>query len=285
MKELVELIAKALVDNPDDVQVLAKPGYRPKNYSNYGSELPHSFDMRDDQVLARVLDGLTGILDVWTERTPMLPQLRKFKVGRIGVLFVSYFIVNLMTAPLRAQTTVLGELTFKGASKVEKTSGVWIDGKYVGYLGELWGHKRIMLIPGDHELTVRQAGYEDFTETLTVEPKELLLVPVKMKKASQDTWPTVTAELKINVGPDRAAVFVDDRFLGHAGELGGAFHSMLISPGMHRIKVTLPGYQTFEQEVTLVARQKSVIRADLAKGSIHQADVLIDEATNSTREK
>jgi hypothetical protein len=142
-----------------------------------------------------------------------------------------------------------------------------------------------MLIPGDHELAVRQAGYEDFVETLTVEPKELLLVPVKMKKSSSDTWPSVTAELKVSVSPDRAAVFVDDRFLGHAGELGGAFHSMLLSPGTHRIKVTLPGYQTFQQEVTLVAGQKSVVKTDLAKGSIRQADALIDEANDSNRER
>ena len=80
-------------------------------------------------------------------------------------------------------------------------------------------------------------------------------------------------------------VFVDDRFLGHGGELGGAFHSMLLSPGTHRIKVTLPGYQTFEQEVTLVAGQKSVVKTDLAKGSIRQADALIDEANNSNRER
>ena len=214
----------------------------------------------------------------------MLKQFFKNQPGRIRVLavLISYLI---LVVPTFAQTTVLGELKFKGASKVEKTSGVWIDGKYVGYLSELWGHKRIMLIPGEHELAVRQAGYEDFVETLTVEPKELLLVPVKMKKASSDTWPSITAELKVNVSPDRAAVFVDERFLGHAGELGGAFHSMLLSPGTHRIKVTLPGYQTFEQEVTLVAGQKSVVKTDLAKGSIRQADALIHEANNSNRER
>jgi hypothetical protein len=199
-----------------------------------------------------------------------------------GVAVLASCFVVAPLAPLFAQTTVLGELTFKGASKVEKTSGVWIDGKYVGYLGELWGHKRIMLLPGDHELTVRQAGYKDFTETLTVEPKELLLVPVKMQKDTSDVWPTVTAELKVDVGPDRAAVFVDNRFLGHAGELGGAFHSMLLSPGTHRIKVELPGYQSFETEVNLVAGQKSVVKTELAKGSIRQAGPLMDEAKNST---
>jgi PEGA domain len=217
----------------------------------------------------------------------MLTQLAKHKLRWIGLLaiLVSYFTLAPMVAPLLAQTAVLGELTFKGASKVEKTSGVWIDGKYVGYLGELWGPKRILLIPGDHELAVRQAGYKDFTETLTVEPKILLLVPVKMQKETSDTWPSVTAQLKVDVQPDRAAVFVDNRFLGHAGELGGAFHSMLLSPGTHRIKVELPGYQSFETDVTLVAGQKSVVKTNLAKGSIHQADALIDDANNSGRDK
>jgi len=212
-------------------------------------------------------------------------KLSKFRwMGALAIL-VSYFTLTPLVAPLLAQTTILGELTFKGASKVEKTSGVWIDGKYVGYLGELWGPKRILLIPGDHELAVRQAGYKDFTETLTVEPKELLQVPVKMEKETNDTWPTVTAQLKVDVQPDRAAVFVDNRFLGHAGELGGAFHSMLLSPGTHRIKVELPGYQSFETDVTLVAGQKSVVKTSLAKGSIHQADALIDQAANTAHDK
>jgi PEGA domain len=217
----------------------------------------------------------------------MPTKLANPKHSWIGVLalLISYFIVNPMVAPLLAQTAILGELEFRGASKVERSSGVWIDGQYVGYLGELRGSKRILLLPGDHDLVIRQAGYQDFTEKLTVEPKILLAVPVKMMKATNETYPTVTAQLKVDIQPDRAAVFVDDRFLGHAGELGGAFHSMLLSPGTHRIKVELPGYQSFETDVTLVAGQKSEVRTSLAKGSIHQADVLIDQANNSAHDK
>jgi hypothetical protein len=217
----------------------------------------------------------------------MLTRFVSHKRKWIGVLalLASFFAANLMVAPVSAQTAVLGELKFKGASKVEKTSGVWIDGQYVGYLSELWGPRRILLLPGDHDLAVRQAGYKDFTEKLTVEPKVLLLVPVKMQKDENDQWPKVTAELKIDAEPHRAAVFVDDRFLGHAGELGGAVHSMLLAPGTHKIKVELPGYQTFETNVTLVAGQKSVVRTDLEKGSIHQADALIDQANTSGHNK
>jgi len=225
--------------------------------------------------------------DVGEKGGPMKKQLERSFPRWLGVLamLASYFTFNPMITPLSAQTSILGELTFKGASKVEKTSGVWIDGKYVGYMSELWGPKRILLIPGDHELTVRQAGYKDFTETLTVEPKVLLLVPVKMEKETSDKWPTVTGEVKVEVSPDRAAVFVDDRFLGHAGELGGAFHSMLLSPGTHRIKVELPGYQSYETTVTVAAGQKSALKANLAKASIRQADALMDEDNNPNRGK
>jgi hypothetical protein len=46
---------------------------------------------------------------------------------------------------------------------------------------------------------------------------------------------------------------------------------MLISPGKHRIKVELSGYQTFEAEVNLLVGQKSEVKTELVKGSIEQA--------------
>src|ERR1700732_420406 len=55
-------------------------------------------------------------------------------------------------SPLFSQNQVLRRIDFSGATKVEKTSGVWIDGEYVGFLKELKGAKKIMLLPGDHEI-------------------------------------------------------------------------------------------------------------------------------------
>jgi len=83
--------------------------------------------------------------------------------------------------------------------------------------------------------------------------------------------PDVTATLKVTVQPGRAAVFLDDQYIGHASELGGAVHSLLVSPGKHRIKVELPGYRTFETEVDLLQGQKSEVKTELVKGSIEQA--------------
>ena len=132
-----------------------------------------------------------------------------------------------------------------------------------------------MLLPGKHEISVRQAGYRDFTQQLTVEPGQTQEFLVTMQKAEGAIWPTTTATLKLNVKPERAAVFVDDAFAGHAGEFGGAFDSMQLSAGKHRIKVALPGYQTFETEVNLLVNQKAEVKTELVRGSIEQAGPLL----------
>src|SRR5260370_25168979 len=68
------------------------------------------------------------------------------------------------------QNEVMGELVFEGQTNLERDSGVWVDGNYVGYLKELKGRKRIMLLPGKHQVIVRQSGYEDYVQKVVVEP-------------------------------------------------------------------------------------------------------------------
>lgn len=50
-----------------------------------------------------------------------------------------------------------------------------------------------------------------------------------------------------------------------------------VSPGKHRIKIALPGYQVFETEVNLLPNQKFTVKTDLVKGSITQAGPLIKQ--------
>jgi hypothetical protein len=174
-----------------------------------------------------------------------------------------------------AQNRVVGELEFEGKTKVERDSGVWIDGNYVGYLKELKGSKKITLLPGEHEVAVRQSGYQDYVQKVIVEPGEKRLISVSLHVAPLSSVPTVTATLKLKIKPSRSAVFLDGKFVGHAGDFGGAFRSMKISPGRHRLRVELPGYRTFDTEVNLLADQESEIKTELPIGSIEQNTPLI----------
>ena len=160
-----------------------------------------------------------------------------------------------------AGNEVLGELQLEGASKVERTSGVWIDGQYLGYLDELKGSKKILLLPGTHKLAVRQNGYVDFTREIVLRPGEKQLVAVSMVKDMRYIMPAVTAEIKMSVNPDRAAVFLDGQFVGHAAEFGGIAKSLIVAPGHRKISITLPGYQTFNTEFDLAPNQKFVLKS------------------------
>src|SRR5260370_2638000 len=125
---------------------------------------------------------------------------------------------------------VLGEVQFEGKTNVEKTSGVWVDGQYVGYLNELKLSKKVLLLPGDHTISVRQNGYQDFSRTIVVQPGKTHIIRVAMNKAPTGPMPpdAELATIKINVNPSRAAVFMDNRFVGRgrvprsgAGPAGG----------------------------------------------------------------
>ena len=182
-----------------------------------------------------------------------------------GLIFC---ILVVLAATSYAGNDVLGEIDLAGATKVEKTSGVWVDGQYVGYLKELKGSKKILLLPGEHEIVVRQGGYKDFSQKVMVQPGGKQLIRVAMEKDLRMQMPTITAEIKLSVVPDRAAVFVDGLFVGHVAEFGGVGRALLVAPGKRHITISLPGYQTFETEVNLVANQKFQVKTELSKSDV-----------------
>lgn len=184
-----------------------------------------------------------------------------------GLVWLLVLVISpVFLAAAQAGNDVLGEIELVGASKVENTSGVWIDGQYVGYLNELKGSKKLLLLPGEHEITVRQGGYLDFVQKVTVRAGEKQSIAVKMEKDLRVTLPQITAEIKLEVKPNRAAVFVDGVFVGHIAEFEGVGKALLVAPGKHAIKISLPGYQTFETDIDLVANQKSVVKTEMVKG-------------------
>jgi len=189
-----------------------------------------------------------------------------FRSQTVTRLLILALFTLLIPALHAGNNEVLGKVDLVGATKVERTSGVWIDGQYVGYLRELKGSKKILLLPGEHEITVRQGGYVDFVQKVTVRGGETQTINVRMGKDTRIQLPRVTSEIKLEVNPNRAAVFVDGVFVGHVAEFEGLGKALLVTPGKRTIKILLPGYQIFETDIDLVANQKSLVKTDLVKG-------------------
>jgi len=180
-------------------------------------------------------------------------------------------VVILLIGVMCAQDRVQSELRFAAHSRDEKTAGVWVDGQYVGSVKELAGDKKLMLLPGKHEIVIRQAWYNEFVTEAILEPGKTHEVNVVLVKSPRLPTNDATAELKITATPSRAAVFVDGQFAGHADEFDGVGKAMLLTPGQHRLHIALPGYLPFDTMVDVRPRQKLKIQTDLVKGSITEA--------------
>jgi len=100
-----------------------------------------------------------------------------------------------------------------------------------------------------------------------VEPGTKSVVKVKMERDTRFQMPAVFSEIKLSVNPDRAAVFVDGLFVGHAAEFSGVAHSLLVAPGHRQITISLPGYETFHSDVDLEPHQKFKLQTNLVKSA------------------
>jgi PEGA domain len=177
----------------------------------------------------------------------------------------------LLIGVVGAEDRVQSKLRFAAHTKDEKTAGVWVDGQYVGFVKELAGDKKLMLLPGKHEIVIRQAWYNEFVEQVILEPGQIEQINVALVKSARLPTKDATGELKIAATPSRAAVFVDGQYAGHVDEFNGVGKAMLLTPGQHRLRIAIPGYLPFDTMVDLRPQQKLKIQTDLVKGSITEA--------------
>ena len=180
-------------------------------------------------------------------------------------------VLILLIGVVGAEDRVQSELRFAAHTKDEKTAGVWVDGQYVGFVKELAGDKKLMLLPGKHEIVIRQAWYNEFVKQVILEPGKIEQINVALVKSAQLPTKDATGEIKIAATPSRAVVFVDGQYAGHVDEFNGVGKAMLLTPGQHRLRIALPGYLPFDTMVDLRPQQKLKIQTDLVKGSITEA--------------
>src|SRR4029079_137012 len=93
-------------------------------------------------------------------------------------------VVILLIGVLYAEDRVQSELKFAGHSNDEKTAGVWLDVQYFGFVKELAGDKKLKLLPGKHEIVIRQAWYDEFVKQIILEPGQTHKVNVELVKSA-----------------------------------------------------------------------------------------------------
>lgn len=174
-----------------------------------------------------------------------------------------------------------GELELKSAGKAERNAGLWLDGQYMGFVKDLEGRRKLVLLPGEHQLVFKLIGYEDLERTIRVEPGSRNEYRVAMLPVADAIYPekSATAQLRLSVKPDKAAIFVNDSYVGHVDRFDGRA-GMRLAAGTYRLTIALPGYEAFTTELTVRSGQSYEVKTDLRKGKLDErAAALIAGAT------
>ncbi|HTV60300.1 MAG TPA: PEGA domain-containing protein [Verrucomicrobiae bacterium] len=168
--------------------------------------------------------------------------------------------IGFAPATLWAQQAETSELRLIPSSRVEKLAGVWVDGRYVGYVDEFKGHTTLSLTPGKHTLVIRELGMKETTRELDLASGGTLDFVVRMLEPEPVPEPAgETASLKINFAPDSAAVFVDGKFQGPVVQFGGIARTLKLPAGKHVVKISESGYKDFVTTVDLAPDQMLTI--------------------------
>lgn len=72
-------------------------------------------------------------------------------------------------------------------------------------------------------------------------------------------------ELRLDVSPRNAQVYVDGYYAGVVDDYDGAFQALKLESGAYRIEITAPGYETLSFDVRLTPGQKIRYQGDLQR--------------------
>ncbi len=174
-----------------------------------------------------------------------------------------FLVIVLTASSLVAGSGVLGEIQFRPVGKTEKLAGVWVDGVYLGYADELKGSKKVVLVPGEHHIVIRSAGYRDYDTRLMIQPGKKHEVHFLLERDPQASKAQASSAMKIMVKPTRAAVFLNGGYVGHVDEFNGLGQWMSLPAGTYEVRIALPGYVPFESKITLLPNQKFELKTEL----------------------
>jgi hypothetical protein len=200
--------------------------------------------------------------------------------GALGIAIASWTASSCALAANPLQ----GEVDLKAASKIERNAGLWLDGQYVGFVKDLEGNGKLVLLPGEHTLVFKLIGYAELTSTIEVEPGSRKSYAVAMLPKPATTYPREgdTAQLRISVKPQEAPIFVNDSYVGHVDQFDGR-SGMRLSAGTYRITVALPGYEAFDTELTVRAGQSYEVKTELRKGRLNERAAALITSTAATQ--
>ena len=138
-------------------------------------------------------------------------------------------------------------------------AGVFIDGKYVGPAANFRTARKYSVSPGEHELKLVEPRYEEITTKVDVKAGKTAVVSETMKALPVPKGPF--GRLRAESVDKFAAVYVNNKFYGHADEFSNSSQGLLLPPGEYEVRIEpTAGGSAVTKKVTLEATKTVVVK-------------------------
>lgn len=143
-------------------------------------------------------------------------------------------------------------------------AGLYIDDLYMGKTNQVVGN----LAAGPHRVVISEAGYQTWSETVTVRTGAVL--PVTATLAAEVNPPS--GDLQVSSTPSGAAVYVNGNYQGFTPS-DDLLDVNDLSPGTYEVSVRKPGYHDYSTSVSIGAGKRVQVFAPLEPGTQNAASV------------
>ncbi len=138
-------------------------------------------------------------------------------------------------------------------------AGVFLDGKYLGPAANFRVARKYAVPPGKHELKLVEPRYEEVTQTVEVTPGKTTVVSQTMKALPVPKGPF--GRLRIEAPDKFAAVYLNDKFYGHAGEFNNRVQGVLLPAGEYNVRIEpAGGASPLTQKVQILADKTAIVK-------------------------
>lgn len=137
-------------------------------------------------------------------------------------------------------------------------AGVFIDGKYVGPAANFRIARKYAVSPGEHEIKLAEPRYEEVTVKVNVEAGRTVEVRQTLKPLPKPQPPF--GRLRAICSDKFAAVYVNDKYMGHADEFSNPWQGLLLSPGEYVVKIVPTSGSEHTEKVKIEANSVVVVR-------------------------
>jgi PEGA domain-containing protein len=137
-------------------------------------------------------------------------------------------------------------------------AGVFVDGKYVGPAANFKVARKYTLSPGRHEIKLVDPRYEEVNTTVDLVAGKTTTLSQTLKPLPPPKGPFGT--LRTESADKFAAVYINDKFYGHADEFSNPAQGVLLPPGEYTVRIEpLSGGGSVEKKVQIEVGKTVVV--------------------------